>query len=280
MSEEREELEIETPEEFDEIADKYFGDHDDETDSDLPEEAAEEVDDGEDQVDDDPPAEPDEPAKPDLHELQAKELQRTQQLNATLEKQLAAFQANPTPEGRAKIEKTKSRLDAIVEAGKDVDAYEASVILADEGRKQAAKLEQLEGLLAKSTGASDNQVAMLQRELGRLRFRQDHPQLADRYDDLAREASATVDAQWGDRVKQLDPRDLARLDSIEFGRIVDRELGKLKTDSTKPTDAPPSRDKKPVATKPIKTKSGDSTRSNKTLDQLEDEWVKKFERME
>jgi hypothetical protein len=284
MSEEREEVEIETPEQFDELASRYFpaDDEPDDTPGDDPEEQVDEAETDDapgEEVDDTPETEPE---KPDLHELQAKELQRFQQLNATLEKQLADHEANPTPETQAKIEKTRSRLDDLIEQGDEVDPYKATRTLAEEGKAQKELLTQLQEAVQNTAGASSQQVAQLQRQMHRLQFQIANPDLGERYDELMRQAAEEVDKVFGAPPANASPAVAAmyeKADAAALARIVAEAKSKAEqADSQPATDtAPPP--KKPVATQPIKTKSGASKRPAKTPEQREAEWIAKFEKL-
>jgi hypothetical protein len=261
----------------DEVLARYFPE--DTPEADEPEEDAE-VDDVSDDEGDEPEdeAEPDvsgeadepeeQPAAPDYSELQSKELQKLQQLNATYAKQLAAYQANPTQEAAAKVEKTKSRLDAIVESGKDVDPYEASVYLAQEAKAHEAALAELQKSVADTSGMSAKQTASLQQQMARIQFKLDHPDLGDRYDELAQAAASEVDEMLGDAVKAAPPEVLARLDYAAFMRRVQAEKAKLESVEEAAPEAPPTR-KKPVATNPVKTKSGKSQKPSQSLEDVE-----------
>lgn len=219
----------------------------------------------------DDPVEPSEAevSKPDTSALMDKELQKIQQLRATLERDVAAAQANPTAETIKRAEATKSRLDAIIESSDDVDPYKAAVTLAQEGKAHEAKLAELQKAVDTTAGMSSQQVAVMQSQMARLQFKLDHPSLADRYDELAQAAAAEVDAVIG-QLPANPSREMremiARLDGAAFQRLIEAEESKSQAENVPATEAPPQR-KKPVATSPIKNKSGKSSKPEETEEQ-------------
>ena len=217
------------------------------------------------EVDPDHSAEPVE-SKLDTSALMDKELQKIQQLRATLERDVAAAQANPTAETIKKAEATKSRLDAIIESSDDVDPYKAAVTLAQEGKAQEAKLAELQSAVESTAGMSSQQVAAMQGQMARLQFKLDHPALSDRYDELAQAAAAEVDRMLGEAASKAPPEVLMRLDAAAFQRLIEAEESKSQAENVPATEAPPPR-KKPVATSPIKNKSGKSSKPEETEEQ-------------
>ena len=217
------------------------------------------------EVDPDHSAEPVE-SKLDTSALMDKELQKIQQLRATLERDVAAAQANPTAETIKKAEATKSRLDAIIESSDDVDPYKAAVTLAQEGKAQEAKLAELQSAVESTAGMSSQQVAAMQGQMARLQFKLDHPALSDRYDELAQAAAAEVDRMLGEAASKAPPEVLMRLDGAAFERLIKAEEAKSQAENEPATEAPPPR-VKPVATSPIKNKSGKSSKPEETEEQ-------------
>ena len=251
---------VEDAEPQDEVADDP-----DESDG---EEAADEV---ADIQDSDEPEESPEPveSKPDTSALMDKELQQIQQLRATLQRQVTAAQANPTPEAIQKAEATKSRLDAIIESQDDVDPYKAAVTLAQEGKAHEAKLADLQKAVESTAGMSSQQVAAMQGQVARLQFKLDHPALSDRYDELAQAAAAEVDAVIGPLPANpsKEMREMVdRLDGAAFQRLIQAEESKSQAENEPATEAPPPRNK-PVATSPIKNKSGKSSKPEESEEQ-------------
>lgn len=227
-------------------------------------EATDEVPDTDGDPESQPETEPDN--KPDTSGMVDKELQKIQQLRATLERQVAAAQANPTAETIGKAEATKSRLDSIIDSQDDVDPYKAAVTLAQEGKAHEAKLADLQKAVDTTAGMSSQKVAEMQGQMARLQFKIDHPSLADRYDELAQAAAAEVDGMLGEAASKAPPEVLMRLDGAAFERLIKAEEAKSQAENEPATDAPPPR-KKPVATSPIKNKSGKSSKPEETEEQ-------------
>lgn len=275
MSEEREA--VEQPETIEDPTAGYFDDFDGEPDNEV-ETAADESDaDEEVEVEageggDDAP-EADDPPAPSTSDRMDKELQQIQQLRATLQRQVEAAQKNPTPETIAKAEATKDRLDAIIESRDDVDPYKAAVTLAEEGKANKERLAKLEKSLEDGSGASAQQMAAMRQQMARLQFQVDHPDLASRYDELAKAASAEVDKMLGDAVRITPPEVLNRLDGAAFARLIQAEKAKSQADIEPPTEAAPPR-KKPVGTNPVKSKSGKSSRGEMSYDDRTEQLLK------
>ena len=247
----------------DEVADEPGDDVVDDSADEVDEDAAEDA--GDDAAD--PPAPVSD--KPDTSAMMDKELQKIQQLRATLERDVAAAQANPTDEAISRVQKTKSRLDAIIESRENVDPYEAAVTLAEEGKAHEAKLAELQKTVDTTAGMSSQQVAAMQSQMARLQFQIDHPSLASRYDEMAQAAAAEVDAVIGPLPANpsREMREMiARLDGAAFQRLIEAEESKSQAENVPATEAPPPR-KKPVATSPIKNKSGKSSKPEETEEQ-------------
>lgn len=285
MSDEREES-VESPEDFDALAEKYFPSDEPEPE---PEDAGDEaVDDTADEPDEpvadaadeavdetDEPDEPTPPAKPATADLIDKELQQIQQLRATLARQVSAVQANPTPEAVRKVEATQSRLDAILEQRDDVDPYKAALTLAEEGKAHEAKLTELQDAVNNTSGLTAKQMAAVQGQMARIQFKLDHPTVADRYDEFARAAAAEVDAMLGEAASSAPPEVLSRLDNAAFMRLVEAAKAEAQAEpETAPAAEPPR--KKPVATNPVKTKSGASTKPADSIEAKEQRFLKEF----
>ena len=235
------------------MAEQYFGSGSEET----PDEPETEVQD-EQEVEQELPETPDEepqsdPQKPDTAELMDKELQRVQQLRATLEREVDKLSKNPTEKQAERVEKAKSKLDKYIESSVDVDPYQAATDIANEVQADRGRVERLlqEHEAMKRTMA--DQEAKREQKIARLQFAVDFPGLSGRYQEFQQKAHEAVVELFGDRAYEMDSRDYGAVANREFMSLVQKAQ-----DESAVEEKPKSSAKKPRGTHIIKKPSGNS----------------------
>lgn len=186
-----------------------------------------------------------------------KELQQAQQLNVAYEKLLEKHIANPTPETQKAVEKTKSKLDLIVEAkSEDVDPYSATQTVAKE-------VQSLQAARDKRDASSEETIALLREQIAatndrqeRLEFHQKNPAISNKYDDLVGELNKAVDDFRPAEGEVIPAKTWNAIVAREWKTIVDGANAKVAKAETKTEDKVDETVKKPVATNPVKSKTG------------------------
>lgn len=214
-----------------------------------------EVEDAGDELPDEPveDAEPDqsdepEPKRPDLMD---KEVQRLQQLNATLEREVERMKEDKSDQQVKRVEKAKSKLDKYLNE-KDIDPYEGVADLASEAKStQESVNELLEANKAILQRLAESE-ARHRTEVAQMRFAVDHPSLAGRYTEFAQKAHEAVVELIGDSAYSIEQAAYERLANKEFVRLVGEE-----TKEPEVADAPARKPvKKPKGSHIIKKKAG------------------------
>lgn len=205
--------------------------------------------------------EPEPEEKPDpKSDLVDKQLQKFQQLNATLEKKLAALpeEGEPTAKQVKEVEKAKSRIEKYLEESDDLDPYKGVVDLANEmsgDKSQMAKLaDQLESL---QQYVEESNVR-IRAEQAQARFASYYPDLAGRYEELAQKAHEAVVDTVGASMSRLAEEDYERAANKFFLQLVEQET--KKSASKAAPEKPKSGAKKPQGSRIIKKKSGSSSK--------------------
>lgn len=209
--------------------------------------------------------------RPDTAAIMDRELQKVQQLRATLERQVQAAQQNPTAENIHKAEKTKSRLDAITEMSSDeIDPYKAVVDVAQEARLNQQRLAELQESVKASGGATNQQLVQAHQAIHELQFKVENPDLAGQYQAIQAAAIAEVDKAFGPPPADAPPAVVEmyrKADSLAMQRAIEAERAKLHAESNETASATTPQVNKPVATNPVKSKSGKARQAVETEDQ-------------
>lgn len=187
-----------------------------------------------------------------------KALQKLQQLTATYEREMRKFAEKPTERQAERVEKAKSKLDAIIESGADVDPYKGIVDVADELRVDRGRQEALLQEFEAHRRATEERQAQLEAQNARLQFALEHPELKGRYQEFAQKAHEAVEEIFGESTYQLDPTVYLPLANREFARLVKEASGNVAADQ-KPAKASDSA-RTPKAATVLKTKSGNSVK--------------------
>jgi len=197
------------------------------------------------------------PPKPDTADLMDKELQRVQQLRATLEREVGKLEKNPSEAQADRVEKAKSKLDKYLEAS-DVDPYQGVTDIASEVQADRGRVERLlqEHEAMKRTMAEQN--AQREAKMARLQFAVDYPGLAGRYQEFQQKAHEAVVEIFGDRAYEMDPRDYGAVANKEFMSLVKSAKDETAVTEEKAKPVP----KKPRGTHIIKKPSGNSAKPN------------------
>lgn len=197
--------------------------------------------------------------KPNKQDLIDKELQRIQQARATYEREIAALQKNPSEKQAERVEKARSRLDAILEAGDNVDPYRAATDLANEVKIDRDRFERMNQQFEAYQREMDERQAQLEAQNARLNFALDYPELRGRYTEFVQKAQQSVEEQLGDAIGGLTAEAYVRLANRELVRMAKEASGG--GDKAKPK-AEPIKDtaKKPKAATVLQTKSGNSVK--------------------
>lgn len=201
-----------------------------------------------------PADEPQSDPKPKTGDLMDKELQRVQQLRATLEREVEKLAKTPTEAQANRVEKAKSKLDKYL-GETDVDPYSAPRDIAEEVMADRDRVERLLQENEAYRREVHERQAQLEAQNARLQFAVDYPELKGRYTEFAEKAHQALVDEIGDEVYELRPQVYTRLAGKEFMRLVKEASGSVAA-PTKP--AVKDTAKTPKAATILNNKSGNS----------------------